>query len=383
MAVDKTTLDLYSDYLISSLGGLTTATELSALTNNVLSNDKVSRFLGGAYQEKGELRHTEYTSQDLWKLVKPIVRNHETPSSYLVIDDTIQEKQYSGENDIICWHFDHCFNRHVKGINILNFILVTPELTIPLALEVIKKTEKYTTITEGKVVEKRKSTQTKNELLRDTLTQITKNEVAFEWVLIDSWFGANETLEQIHTAKKKYIVPLKSNRKLTLSSRDKLKGAWLKLDTLDDSTMLSIENNPQEVWLEGLDHSVHLVKQIFTNEDGSTGIQFLITNGYTSSRDDILQHYKKRWKVEEYHKTLKSHLGLAKSPTKTAITQINHFFCSVYAYLQLEFLTKSTKITNHFQLKAKLYLEALKKSFEELGKLRQEVRVGVGVGCER
>jgi SRSO17 transposase len=377
MTLDKATLDLYSDYLISSLGGLTTATELSNLTNKLLSNDKVSRFLGGVYQEKGELKHTEYTSKDLWKLVKPIVRKHETTDSYLIIDDTIQEKQYSDENDVICWHFDHCFNRQVKGVNILNFILATPEINIPLALEVIKKTEKFTDIKDGKVIEKRRSKLTKNELLRDNFNQIIKNEVKFKWVLIDAWFGANETLEMINNAQKKYIVPLKSNRKIALSYKDKLQGKWLKLDTLDEITNQQIENNPTEVWLEGLDHKVHLIKQVFTNQDGTQGIQFLITNDYELSKDDTVSHYQKRWQVEEYHKSIKSNLGLAKSPTKTITTQINHFFCSVYSYLQLEFLTKSTKITNHFQLKSKLYLLALKKSFEELGNLRLEF------GCER
>ena len=306
MILDKPTLDLYSDYLISSLGGLTTATELSKLTNQALSNDKISRFLGGVYQENKKLQHTEYQSKDLWKLVKPIVRKYESLDSYLIIDDTIQEKQYSDVNEVICWHFDHCFNRQVKGVNILNFILVTPDINIPLALEVIKKTEKYTIIKE-----------------------------------------------------------------------DKLQGKWHKLDTITDITKQEIENKPLEVWLEGLDHSIHLIKQIFTNEDDSIGVQFLITNDSGLSKDNIVQHYQKRWQVEEYHKSIKSNLGLSKSPTKTVTTQINHFFCSIYAYIQLEYLTKSTKITNHFQLKSKLYLEALKRSFEELAKMRLEF------GCER
>ena len=377
MILDKPTLDLYSDYLISSLGGLTTATELSKLTNQALSNDKISRFLGGVYQENKKLQHTEYQSKDLWKLVKPIVRKYESLDSYLIIDDTIQEKQYSDVNEVICWHFDHCFNRQVKGVNILNFILVTPDINIPLALEVIKKTEKYTIIKEDKTIERRKSKQTKNELLRDNFNQIIKNEVKFTYVLIDSWFGANGTLELINKTKKKYIVPLKTNRKIALSYQDKLQGKWHKLDTITDITKQEIENKPLEVWLEGLDHSIHLIKQIFTNEDDSIGVQFLITNDSGLSKDNIVQHYQKRWQVEEYHKSIKSNLGLSKSPTKTVTTQINHFFCSIYAYIQLEYLTKSTKITNHFQLKSKLYLEALKRSFEELAKMRLEF------GCER
>ena len=343
MPLNKQVLDLYTDYLVSSLGGLTTSTELSKLTNQTLSNDKISRFLGGTYQEKGKLQHTEYTSKDLWKLVKKSVREYETENSYLVIDDIVEEKKYTDENEVNCYHFDHTLGRNVKGVNMLNFILVTP----------------------------------KNELLQNNFKQVIKNEVNFKYVLINSWFGSNETLKMINSFHKKYIVPLKSNRKLTLSHKNKLEEKWLKLDTLDETTNQLIENKPIEVWLEGLNHGVQLIKQVFINEDGSKGTQFLITNDFGLSKDEIVQHYKKRWQVEEYHKSIKTNLSLAKSPTKTTFTQINHFFCSIYVYLQLEILTKSTKITNHFQLKSKLYLTALQSAMNELEVLRK------GAGCER
>jgi len=42
----------------------------------------------------------------------------------LIFDDTIEEKPYTDENEIIAWHFDHCQNRIVKGVNILNCLYV-------------------------------------------------------------------------------------------------------------------------------------------------------------------------------------------------------------------------------------------------------------------
>ncbi|MDN3508423.1 MAG: hypothetical protein P0S93_00055 [Candidatus Neptunochlamydia sp.] len=35
----------------------------------------------------------------------------------LIIDDTIEEKTYTDENEIICWHFSHAKGRCIKGIN--------------------------------------------------------------------------------------------------------------------------------------------------------------------------------------------------------------------------------------------------------------------------
>ena len=38
-------------------------------------------------------------------------------SSGQAFDDTIQEKPYTDENELIPWHFDRSKNRTVKGIN--------------------------------------------------------------------------------------------------------------------------------------------------------------------------------------------------------------------------------------------------------------------------
>lgn len=35
----------------------------------------------------------------------------------LIVDDSIAEKPYTDENDIVCWHYDHAKDRTIKGIN--------------------------------------------------------------------------------------------------------------------------------------------------------------------------------------------------------------------------------------------------------------------------
>lgn len=50
-------------------------------------------------------------------------------------------------------------------------------------------------------------------------------------------------------------------------------------------------------------------------------------------------------------------------------TQSNHFFASVCAYIKLEMLKVATK-TNHFALKAKLYVNALQSAFQTLNTLQ-------------
>ena len=86
--------------------------------------------------------------------------------------------------------------------------------------------------------------------------------------------------------------------------------------------------------------------------------------------------YEKRWKIEEYHKSIKQNTSLEKSPTKTVVTQSNHIFSSIYAYVKLELLKFKTSL-NHFALKSKIYIKALQVAMLELTALRQSVGLGV------
>jgi hypothetical protein len=71
--MNKDLLELYTDYLLSAFG-YTTATGLSKMTNGVVSHDKIPRFLS----EK------ELTSSELWRLVKPLVREIEESTSRML-----------------------------------------------------------------------------------------------------------------------------------------------------------------------------------------------------------------------------------------------------------------------------------------------------------
>ena len=73
--------------------------------------------------------------------------------------------------------------------------------------------------------------------------------------------------------------------------------------------------------------------------------------------------------IEVFHKSLKQNASLEKSPTRTETTQPNHLFASLCAYVKLEKLKIKTKL-NHFALKSKLYLSAVKSAYGELVKLK-------------
>jgi len=350
--MDKNLLELYSDYLLSSFGQ-TTATGLSALVEGAVSHDQVTRFLSGSV----------YDSKTLWQQVKPMVRTIEQDDGVLIFDDTIQEKAHTDENELICWHFDHSQNRTVKGINLLNCVYHASDVTIPVAYELIQKPTLFSDVKTRRV--KRKSEVTKNELLRQMLRVCQHNQLKYRYVLADSWFSAKENLTFIrHKLDKHFVVALKSNRTVALSYEEKLEGCFTRIDALDLA-----EHQPVQGWVKGLDFPVLLFRQVFTNKDGSTGTLYLACSDLSRDGDAIETIYHKRWKVETFHKTLKSNAALAKSPTKTERTQSNHCFMALYAAFRLEGLRVKHRI-NHFALRSRLYLKAIRYAFEELQSLK-------------
>ena len=70
----------------------------------------------------------------------------EQDDGVLIFDDTIQEKPYTDENDLICWHYDHSQNRTVKGINLLNCVYHASDVSLPVTYELITKPVLYTDV---------------------------------------------------------------------------------------------------------------------------------------------------------------------------------------------------------------------------------------------
>lgn len=344
-------LDLYSDYLISSFGQ-TTATGLSALVGGSLSHDRIQRFLASKKR----------TSADLWQMVKPHVREIQSEQAVMIVDDSIAEKPYTDENDIICWHYDHSKGRTLKGINFISALYHSGGVSLPVGFSLIAKTEYYTDKKDGK--QKRRSPVSKNEYYRALLKQAVSNQIPFRYVLNDVWFASAENMNFVkHTLNKDWLMPVKANRKLALSLADKQQGRYVRVDSL------VLEPNVLcEVYLEGVDFALLLAKQVFVNEDGSIGIMYLVTSDTTLSYEDMVCIYRKRWNVEPYHKSLKQNASLEKSPTRTVVTQTNHFFAALCSYIKLELLRVTTKL-NHFALKSKLYMQALQVAFNALREL--------------
>jgi hypothetical protein len=302
----------------------------------------------------------------LWKSIKPLLRDYENEESgCILIDDMLMHKPWTKTNDIVCWHYDHVSQRMAKGILMLNFHYTDASgISIPLGYEIITKTEDVWSQKYQKNV--KKSLFSKNEIMQDKLQILHhRNEVKYKYILFDKWFASIKNLVFIEEElKKKFVCPIKNNRKIALTLEERNNGKYVNISSID------IESGSSRlVYLQGYENPLRIIKQVVKNgDDGKSTYLYLVTNDRDLSFDEVLKIYKRRWKIEEYHKSLKQNLKIEHSPTKVEISQRNHMHLSVCGFIKLEKLRLNYKM-NHFAIKEKIYIEALKVAYEKVREL--------------
>ena len=250
--MNRELLEIYSDYLICSFS-YATATGLSKMLDGAISHDKITRFLSSDLLD----------SKDLWRLVKPLVREYQQEDAVIVVDDTIEEKPYTDESSLICWHFDHSKGRAVKGINIVNALYETQGIRIPVSYTVVEKTQWVWDKEKKKEV--RKSEKSKNEHVRRMLKTCVQNDMKFEYVLADTWYGASETMKFIcKELRRNFVMPMKSNRNVALTEKDKQEGKYQEVE------LVKLEQDKTyRIYVEQLEFPLLLIKQVFKHGDES------------------------------------------------------------------------------------------------------------------
>ena len=348
----NTTLDLYTDYLLSSFGQ-TTATTLSALLEGELSHDDVTRFLN----------RTPTIGPTWWRQVKPLIRQGQSPAGVLIVDDSFLHKPHSQENGLVSTYYDHAQQAYVKAINLLSLRYRVQDTCLPVGLHVVVKHLPAPRL-DGTPVWK--APTTKNEAFRDLLHQVAQNAVPFTYVLADSWYTNAENIKAVRAVGNHWLGAVKRNLEVACSPQDRANGRFVPISSL----ALAV-GAPQTVYLRALAQPVCVCKDVLPNQDGSVGELLLLTTDTGLSYQDLLTTYQQRWGIEDYHKSLKNNASLQKSPARRRNAQTNHLLASVCAFSKLEAL-KLGERRNHFALKARLYLKATQAAFAELQALKQQ-----------
>jgi len=297
----------YTEYLIATTGNYTYTNLADHLTGDAhVSHDCVTDFL----------RHHKLTPRRLWTVVAPKLQDG--PDSYLILDDSVQNKQYSKKIALVKLQYSGAEHGLVRGIGVLNLVHSNGQDHgyYPIDYRI------YDPTGDGK---------TKNAHFREMLIRaISEKRLQASTILFDSWYASVDNLKLIHRLGRVFVTTLKSNRKVSLSKET----GYVHLE--------QVEWTPERllhgvlVKLKDLPFSVRLFKLVATNGD----IEWVITNRPDDphrpiSADVVQRECDIRWQIEQMHREVKQLVGTEKCQCRQARSQRNHLACCYLAWVAI------------------------------------------------
>lgn len=290
-----------------------------------VSHDSVSDFLA----------HSKSTARDIWELSKGLIEN--TDDGFLIADDSVQNKQYSKEIDLVKLQYSGAEHGLVRGIGIVNLVHSNGEEYHPIDFRI------YAPDQDGK---------TKNDHFQDMLIAAKKDKnIKAKIVLMDSWYASVPNLKLIHRMNMIFFTTLKENRLVSLTKE----GGYIHLEEIEWNP----ETTKNGLWvkLKELPFKVRLFKLAATHGN----IDWIITNCPDRSLTEEVVQSKNdvRWKIEQFHREVKNLTGTEKCQSRKSRSQRNHIAYCYQAWLSLKVAATQAKKTV-YALKTELLDEYLK-----------------------
>ena len=290
----------YIEYLISTPINYTCTNLADHLDG--LSHDAVSDYL----------QRDKLTAHGVWELVQPLLMDR--PQSYLIVDDSVQNKQYSRKIELVKKQYSGATHGLVRGIGVVNLVHSDGNEFYPIDYRI------YAPEADGK---------TKNDHFADMLTSAKQDkQLQAQTILFDSWYASLDNLKLIVRLDMFFVTTLKANRLVSLSKD----GGYIHLQDLvwSEQTL----DTGLSVKLKEMPFRVQLFKVVAPNGD----IEWVITNhpDGTFRTHDVQHENAVRWQIEQLHRELKQLTGSEKCECRKARSQRNHIACCYIAWLSLK-----------------------------------------------
>jgi len=258
------------------------------------------------------LQREKLTARGLWEVVQALVKDSE--EAYLLVDDSVQNKQYSHKIELVKKQYSGAVHGLVRGIGVINLVHSDGEDFYPIDYRI------YAPEADGK---------TKNDHFRDMLLRAKSDkQIKARTLLFDSWYASVDNLKLIVRLEMFFITTLKDNRLVSLSKET----GYIHLQEIEWTAPRL--HNGVAVKLKEVPFKVQLFKVVATNGD----IEWVITNHPegTFTTSDIQNENAVRWQIEQLHRELKQLTGTEKCECRKARSQRNHLACCYLAWLSLK-----------------------------------------------
>ena len=290
----------YIEYLISTPANYTCSHLAEHLEG--VSHDAVSDYL----------QRDKLTARSLWELVQPLL--NDSAAAYLIVDDSVQNKQYSRKIELVKKQYSGAEHGLVRGIGVINLVHSDGDDFFPIDYRI------YAPEADGK---------TKNDHFRDMLLRAKSDkQIKARTLLFDSWYASVDNLKLIVRLEMFFVTTLKDNRLVSLSKD----GGYIHLQDIEWTEQTLREG--LAIKLKELPFKVQLFKVVAPNGD----IEWVISNQPqgTFTTPDIQDENAVRWQIEQLHRELKQLTGSEKCECRKARSQRNHIACCYHAWLSLK-----------------------------------------------
>lgn len=311
----------YCQYLLSSQINYTITNLAEHLEN--ISHDKINYYL----------KKEKLTPRLLWDNVKDVIMTDD--NGYVIFDDSVLDKRYSEEIEIVRRQYSGNEHGVLKGIGVVSCVYVNPKL------------QRFWVV-DYRIFNPDADGKTKIDHVKDMLQNLVYHKLLpFDTVLMDTWYAVHNLMLYIDSLDKIYYCPLKDNR-LVDDTFGKEKYKRIELlqwseEELECGKIIKIKGFPANKKVK-----------LFRVTVSTNRTDYVVTNDlYQSSTDVVQQVCKIRWKIEEFHREIKQLTGIESCQCRKARLQLNHIACAMLVWVRLKNLAYRTGQTI-YQIKQKL-----------------------------
>jgi hypothetical protein len=317
----KVTAQMYGQFLINTPSNVT-GTYFADTSSGVFSHDQVTRFLRDSTLTPRIIRDKALSDIPL------------SPHGFILFDDTVIDKDFSRKIESARTQYSGNAHGIVRGIGVVTCIYYSPDTDEFYALD-------------HRIFDPDRDGQSKLDHVWDMLDWLQGNNVAYGYVLMDSWYAVNELMVHIDDLGKTYYCPVKSNRLVDDSGMpDGGKAAYRHVASLDwDQSSLE---HGKIVKIKGFPGSMKV--KLFCVQVSTNRTDYVVTNDLSqNSFDGVRKACAIRWKIEEFHRELKQVTGIEKCQARSQRAQRNHINLCIQAWIVLKSAARAAHVTIYEQ----------------------------------
>jgi hypothetical protein len=303
----------YCQYLLASQINYTLTN--FAEHSEKFSHDAVNRYLAG----------DEIRPRLVWENVKGQVVL--TPYGFLVFDDTVIDKNFSKNIELVRSQYSGNAHKVIKGIGVVTCVYVNPQID-------------QFWIIDYRIYDPDGDGKSKLDHMEEMLLNcVYQKELSFWAVLMDSWYATKDMMLQIEHLGKIYYCPLKDNRQVDDSSGTE---PYQRVDSL--SWTKTEEQEGKLIKIKGFPgaRKVKLFRVVLSTQR----TDYIVTNEMEQDNVKVVQDVCGfRWKVEQFHRETKQLTGIEGNQCRKARIVRNHIGCAILVWVRLKQVAVETHRT--------------------------------------